>query len=243
MFNIFRRVKPRLFEVILPDFVDIHSHILPGVDDGAKNIKESVSLITEINKLGFKKVIGTPHTYPGLYNNDRKSIKESFKKIIGLGNKTLNVDYASEYLIDTIIIKMAEKKTLLTLKDNYVLVEMSYLNFPNNLFEIIFELRINNYIPILAHPERYLFWYNDFSKLEKLRAMDCKFQLNMLSMTGYYGDDVVRMADKLLEKGFINFLGSDIHNLRHTDKFNDRIKIKTHLDTLIKIMKNNNIFL
>lgn len=242
IFNLFK-YKPTLRDLVEDGFVDIHSHILPGLDDGPKNINESEELISQMKKLGFSKIYATPHIYPGLYDNNKQTIKKSFDKLEKHKNKDLIIDYASEYLIETSITELAEKNTLLTLKGKYVLVEMSYVNAPYNLFEIIFQLRINNYIPILAHPERYRFWYNDFSKFEKLKKMGCKFQLNLLSLTGYYGNDVAKVSEKLIKKGYINFLGSDIHNLSHIDKFNDKVIINSKLDNLKKIIRNNDIFL
>ena len=126
IFNLFK-AKPKLKELIPDGFVDIHSHILPGIDDGAKNIKESEKLISKMYDLGFTKIYGTPHSYPGVHSNTNKSIIESFKKIENKLEKKYNISFASEYLIEKSIVKKAQEKTLLTLKDNYVLVEMSYV--------------------------------------------------------------------------------------------------------------------
>ena len=161
IFNFFKS-KPTLKELIPQGFVDIHSHILPGIDDGAQNIKESLKLISEMKKLGFSKFIATPHTYPGVYNNNNNSIKESFNKLNNeLKNKNI-LRYASEYMIDSYLIEKAAEKSLITIKDNYVLIEMSFISEPINLHEIIFEINMNGYIPILAHPERYIFLFDDF---------------------------------------------------------------------------------
>ena len=115
IFSLFKS-KPTLKELIPEGFIDIHSHILPGIDDGAKNIEESLILISEMKKLGFSKIFGTPHTYPGLYNNTNQTIFESYSKIT---NSTVNIEYASEYMIDKSIIEMAEKDLLLGLKKIY----------------------------------------------------------------------------------------------------------------------------
>ena len=151
MFN-FLKSKPILKELIPKGFIDIHSHILPGIDDGAKNVKESLKLVKQMRELGFSKLIATPHTYPGLFNNTSKTIKDSYLQLKKKSNYVENVFYASEYMVDLSLVKKAEEKSLLTLKKNYVLIEMSYFSAVNNLYEIIFQLRMNDYIPILAHP-------------------------------------------------------------------------------------------
>ena len=184
IFNLFKS-KPTLKELIPKGFIDIHSHILPGIDDGAKNLMESVELIKEMKKMGFSKIIGTPHTYPGVYNNNNNSIEKSFNKLNNeLKNKNI-LRYASEYMIDSYLIEKASEKSLLTIKDNYVLIEMSFVSEPINLHEIIFEININGYTPILAHPERYTFLFDDFKKFYNLKKMGCYFQINLLSATGY----------------------------------------------------------
>ena len=239
MFKIFKRIKPKLSELIPKNFVDIHSHVLPGIDDGAKNVEESILLLSEMKRLGFGKIIATPHTYPGLYENDNNSIETSFNLI--RDKIDVQISYGSEYMIDQSLILKAEKKTLLTIKENYVLVELSYLSAPYNLDEIIFQIQINDYTPIIAHPERYRFYHNDFEKYYELERKGCKFQMNLLSITGYYGMDVLKISEKLLEKGYINFVGSDIHNIQHINGFSRKIKIN-NLKNLEKAINNNFIF-
>ena len=136
IFNLFKS-KPTLSELIPKGFVDIHSHILPGIDDGAKNIEESMELISKMKKMGICKIIGTPHTIPGLYNNNNNTIKRSFELLKKNINIDIELDYASEYMIDYSLINKAEQKLLLPIKENYVLIEMSYISKPINLYDII----------------------------------------------------------------------------------------------------------
>ena len=124
IFNLLKS-KPTLKELIPERFVDIHSHILPGIDDGAKNIKESLELIEKMNEMGFSKIIGTPHTYKGLYENTTKTIESSYNLIKNELDDSIHIKYASEYLIDETVVEKAKKNSLLTLKDNLVLIEMS----------------------------------------------------------------------------------------------------------------------
>ena len=217
IFNLFKS-KPTLKELIPKGFVDIHSHILPGIDDGAKNIEESEYLINEMKKLGFSKLIATPHTYEGLYDNTINSITKSYNSLIKNFDKN-NISFASEYLINKKLLEFAEKKTILTLKEKYILVEMSYLDKQIDLYDILFKLQILDYIPVLAHPERYRYLHDNKKEYSRLKRAGCKFQLNLLSVTGYYGKDIVKVCNQLLEDDYVDFCGSDIHTLLHIKNF------------------------
>ena len=241
IFNLFKS-RPTLSELIPKGFVDIHSHILPGIDDGAKNIKESVKLISKMKKLGFSKIIGTPHTYTGLYDNTNDSIQNAFNNLKGDLDVDIKLDYASEYMLNNEIIYSAKNKKLLCLKKNYVLVEMSYLSPPTNLYEIIYELKVNGYSPILAHPERYLFYKNNFSEFNRLKENGLMFQANLLSSTGYYGKDVLRLLNKLLKNNLIDFVGSDIHNINHIRSFYNKVRISKKKLLEKSILKTAEVF-
>lgn len=119
-----------------------------------------------------------------------------------------------------------QTEKLLTVKDNYVLVEMSYINPPIQLYDILFDLQVAGYKPILAHPERYLFFHSNFAEYEKLKHAGCSFQLNLLSVIGYYGTNVAETAKKLLKKGMIDFAGSDVHHQHHVGGFSRRLLFK-----------------
>ena len=239
IFNLFKS-KPTLKELIPNGFVDIHSHILPGIDDGAKNSGQSVELIKKMKELGFSKIIGTPHTYPGLYNNTSDSIKKSYEKLKKKLNENINIDYASEYMLEKSIIEKARNNKLLCLKDNYVLVEMSFISEPLGLYEIIYEIKVNGYVPVLAHPERYLF-IEKMRDYKKLKKFGCFFQTNLLSATDYYGIEVRKNLDRLLRNELIDFAGSDIHNFRHISFFDNKVN-STEISELKKIIEKNNEF-
>ncbi len=240
IFNLFKS-KPTLKELIPEGFVDIHSHILPGIDDGAKNIEDSIKLIMQMKELGFEKIIGTPHTYQGLYNNSSQSIKKAYVNLMDNLNKEINIEYASEYLLDNSLIKRAQDKDILCLKDNYVLVEMSYFSEPINLYEIIFELRVNGYIPVIAHPERYIYFHNDLKTFKKLKRAGCLLQLNLLSCVGYYNSKVMEFVDLLLKNNLFDFVGSDVHNINHIKRFESKIKIEQTKKLEDCITNTNNI--
>ena len=239
IFSLFKS-KPTLKELIPEGFIDIHSHILPGIDDGAKNVEESMELISKMKKMGFSKIIGTPHTYPNLYDNSKKSIKKSFNLLASNNLKDIKIVYASEYMLDTTLIKKAQNGSLLCIKDNYVLVEMSFISEPVGLYEILYEIKVNGYIPVLAHPERYLF-YRDLKDYFKLKKFGCMFQANLLSSTDYYGKEVRRNLDRLLKKNLLDFVGSDIHHQRHITEFDMKVNCK-EISTFKKIIDKNNYF-
>ena len=224
IFNLFKS-RPNLKELIPRGFVDIHSHILPGIDDGAKNVKESMELISEMKKLGFSKIIATPHTYEGVHNNTSETIKSSYELLNSKLNQELNLSYASEYMIDNSLLNKAKNGDLLTLKDKYILLEMSYAAPNKNFHEILFQICLMGYVPLIAHPERYRFFFKDKNKFELLSNIGCKFQINLFSLIGYYGKDITKNVNFLLENDFADYVGSDIHNLHQTKNFYKKIKI------------------
>ena len=236
IFNLFKS-KPTLKELIPKGFVDIHSHILPGIDDGANNVDESIKLISGMKNLGFSKIIGTPHTYPGLYDNTNESIIKSYEQLSNKFENGIKVCFASEYLIDETIMERIKKNEILCLKDKFLLLETSFIDYPLNFYDIIFEIKLNGYIPVIAHPERYIFMHNDFKTYYKLKKMGCKFQLNLLSLTGFYGKDIRIISKKMINKNLIDFAGSDIHNLNHILQFDKKIDLK-NFDKLINILEN-----
>jgi protein-tyrosine phosphatase len=241
----FLKSKPTLAALIPNNYVDIHSHVLPGIDDGAKNLKDSQFLMESMIGFGFKKCITSPHTMANVYNNTIETIngaKNSVESELSVLAKKLDLRAASEYYIDENFVENFKANPLLTLKDNYVLVEMSFLNPPIQLHDFLFELQLAGYQPVLAHPERYSFYHANFQDFEKLKKMGLKFQLNLLSSVGYYGPDVTKASDKLLKAGFIDFVGSDIHHKQHIDSFARKISIK-ETKAFETAIENNQFFL
>jgi protein-tyrosine phosphatase len=238
-----KKSKPLLKDVIPIDYVDIHSHLLPGIDDGAKTILDSIHLITRLSDIGITQFITTPHIINSVWNNTKESIEMTYDSTIEtLNNEGVKVilNTAAEYMMDSFFFDLLKKeKPLLTLKDNYVLVEMSYLNPPLQLYDLIFEIQIAGYKPILAHPERYLFYYNNFNEFQKLKKAGCLFQLNLLSTVGYYGNVVTSITEKLLQKEMYDFVGSDVHHENHVNAFSNKILLKNHSDLSLPLSQNS----
>lgn len=243
MFSLFKS-KPTLKDLIPQGYVDIHSHILFGIDDGAKTLQDSNFLMESLKGFGFSKCITTPHTIEHVWDNTKEDILEKEKELKSLSpelTSNLKLQAASEYMMNDGFIKLFKTEPLLTLKDKYVLVEMSYINPPIQLYDILFELQLAGYTPVLAHPERYVYLHHNFSEYEKLKRAGCYFQLNLLSTVGYYGKEVCDIAEKLLKKGMIDFSGSDVHHQNHIDAFSQKVKIK-EVEPLVQAMKNNSKF-
>lgn len=224
--------------------MDIHSHLLPGIDDGAKDADNSLKLINILKSYGFSQFITTPHVLTGVWNNTREDIISTEQKTIPYlkdNGAVMPFKAAAEYLMDDTFMKLYKEQQLLTLKDEYVLVEMSYLNPPIQLYDIIFELQVAGYKPVLAHPERYVFYHQKFEEYYRLKKAGCLFQINLLSVTGYYGEAVLKTAQKLLENKLIDYAGSDAHHERHTEAFKNHVKLKK-TEPLIEALKNNSFF-
>lgn len=237
----FLKSKPKLVELIPANYVDIHSHILPGIDDGAKKISDSKFLLESMINFGFSKVIATPHTMSGVWDNTSATINEATikvqNKIPDLANQ-VSLQCASEYFLDENLMQLANQEKLLTLKDNFILVEISYLNPPIQLYEFLFELQLKGYQLVLAHPERYTFYHYNKKEYAKLKKAGCLFQLNLLSTVGYYGKHTADIADYLLKENLYNFVGSDIHNENHIASFQNKIVIKNRQNLEETIAKN-----
>lgn len=221
----FLKKKPYLTDLIPSGHIDIHSHLLPGIDDGAATVEDTLFLTRELQQLGFEQCITTPHIMSSVWENTPESIQSAFQTAqSALGNhQNILSDYGAEYLIDPAFVKLFQHGQLLTLKDNLVLVEISYLNPPIQLYDILFDLQIAGYKPVLAHPERYPYYHQKFNEYYKLKNAGCLFQLNLLSSVGYYGIEVAKAAEALIEKGLIDFVGSDVHHENHLKAFSNRI--------------------
>lgn len=241
MFDFFKKKKV-LKDLIPNNFVDIHSHLLYGLDDGAVSLQDTKSLINELQSFGFKQFITTPHTTPLVWENTKENILQQYEKVkeeLAFSESFFRV--ASEYLIDESFLKRLESERLLTLKDNFVLIEMSYINPPIQLYEIIMELNSQGYQCVLAHPERYNFYKNDYNSFKKLKSAGCLFQLNLLSSTGYYGRGITEVANYLLKENMYDFVGSDVHHQKHVKSFSAEIQLKD-IDALEKLIAKNQFF-
>jgi protein-tyrosine phosphatase len=236
--------KPTLKDLIPDNHVDIHSHLLPGIDDGARTIEDTLKLTKALQSFGINQFITTPHIIQHVWDNTHEQIVANKNNtILELEKNNIKVPFntAAEYLMDDQFVRLFQSGELLTLKDNYVLVEMSYINAPIQLYSILFDLQVAGYIPVLAHPERYLFYHNNFNEYAKLKRAGCLFQLNLLSVVGYYGSEITKIANQLLAKGMYDYVGSDVHHDKHIASFEQKVKTKD-LTPLKEAFANNQFF-
>ncbi|MDI1304436.1 MAG: histidinol phosphatase [bacterium] len=243
MFTFFKS-KPVLKDLIPDNHIDIHSHLLPGIDDGARTFQDTLRLTKALQGFGVSQFITTPHIIQYVWDNTHDQIlskKETTVAELEKNKITIPFSAAAEYLMDDQFVRLFQSGELLTLKDNYVLVEMSYINAPIQLYSILFDLQVAGYIPVLAHPERYLFYHNNFREYEKLKRAGCLFQLNLLSVVGYYGAEITKIAEQLLSKGMYTYVGSDVHHDNHIASFEQKVKIKD-LAPLKEVIANNQFF-
>jgi protein-tyrosine phosphatase len=242
----FKKKQIPLHHFLPKSFVDIHSHLLPGIDDGAKNLNNSIELITKMRSYGIKNFITTPHVLGDVYPNSTETIKSKLKEVKAELQKReildVSIRAAAEYMMDEQFSILLENDDILTLKDNFILVEMSYFNAPNNLLEIIFEIQLKGYKPILAHPERYNFYHDNFKMYNKLKKAGCLFQLNLLSLTEQYGKLVQKISHQLLKEDMYDFVGTDTHHLNHLELLKT-IGTKKNIAKINHLLENNKQFI
>lgn len=201
--------------------VDMHSHLIPGIDDGVETVEDSLEVIQQLMKLGYQKAITTPHIMGDFFKNTPENIHEGLDKV-RLALKANNIDFqleaAAEYYLDEWFLqKLDADQPLLTFGDNYLLVETSYMNRPNNLNDYLFRINAKGYKLILAHPERYLYMYDNYSGYKELYDRGVYFQVNLNSLTGYYSKGAKQIVEKLIADNMVDFLGTDCHGKRHLE--------------------------
>lgn len=222
---------------------DMHSHLLPGLDDGAETVEHSLDLLRELRTLGFSKLIMTPHVMGDFYKNTPEGIRAALAELraaaqaAGLGD--MELDCAAEYYLDEWLgRKLAAGTELLTFggEQRYLLFETSFLNEPLNLHATIFDLQAAGYRPVLAHPERYVYYYGRFAELEKLRHQyGVLLQLNLNSLAGYYSPTARQVAEKLIDNGLVDFVGTDTHHLRHTEALAHKTVVASYFRKLLAL--------
>jgi len=206
--------------------VDMHSHVLPGIDDGAKNPEESIELVKKMMALGIKKIIATPHIMADYYRNTAETINDALallKTELEKQNIDIEVEAAAEHYFDETFEGRITRGDLMTIGDNYVLFEFSFINHPPNTVQVVQKLKDLGYKPILAHPERYP--YLDIDQLKTLHEWGLLFQINTISLTGYYGKETKKAAENLIDNQLVDFISSDMHHLRHAEALKQALKM------------------
>lgn len=217
LFNFFKSKSEPEVQVDLSQLgVDLHSHLIPGIDDGAKNMEDSIQLITELKNLGYSKIITTPHIMSDYYRNTPEIILSGLDKVreeLNKRNIDIEIEAAAEYYYDEYFLDLIEKKNLISIKNEFLLFELSYLSKPTGIEEVIFKIQTIGLKPVMAHPERYPYLrINDFMKYKEA---GCLMQMNILSLTGHYGEHVRHLAHELIEYNLVDFIATDLHHMQH----------------------------
>jgi tyrosine-protein phosphatase YwqE len=224
---------------------DLHSHLLPGLDDGVQSFEEMEEIVLRFQKLGYTKLITTPHVMSDFYRNTSEVILKKRDEVnTWLANKNINIpiEAAAEYYLDEDLLKKAEEHfPLLTMGDKYLLFETNFLTEPFQLREFIFSVTSQGYKPILAHPERYIYLQDNFEKVEDLLNRGIYFQINLSSISGYYSKGAQRLAHKLIDKGWVHFIGSDCHNLQHIQRIEETVSLKYFQKAISLPILNNTL--
>ena len=219
---------------------DIHSHLIPGIDDGAQTMEQSIEMIEAFIDLGYTKLITTPHIMSHRFPNTRAILEEGLvllQKELQERNMQMEIEIASEYYLDETVMELVEQRDIMTFGKNYMLFEMSYVQPLHHLEEMVFEIKVAGYTPVLAHPERYVYMHDDFSKYERLKEKGLLFQLNVPSLGGYYSKPVQKAAKRLVDEGMVDFIGSDAHKMAHLSA----LKAVRTKKTYANIFTNNTI--
>lgn len=227
--------------------VDMHSHLLPGLDDGAETLEQSLDLLRGLRGLGYRKLVMTPHIMGDFYRNTPEGIRGALVTLQEAAAKTglddVELACAAEYYLDESFGPRLERgEELLSFggERRMILVETSYINEPFNFTEIIFNLKAAGYQPVLAHPERYTYLYGRFEELLRMRDLGVLLQVNLNSLIGYYSAGAKHVAEKLIDGGLVDLLGTDTHNVKHLENLQTKVLKSGYLAKALALPLLNN---
>lgn len=208
--------------------VDMHSHLIPGIDDGSQSMEQTIGMLLKFVELGYEKVITTPHVMQDHYPNNPKIIKEGLKEVqaeIEKLNIPISIEAAAEYYFDEFLFDKIKNREILTFGGNYVLFEFSFASKPHNVDQLIFDFKTNDYTPILAHYERYPYLFNGGPEyVQSLRDKGLKIQVNLNSLSGHYGKDIKKQAEMLINHKLVDLVGTDCHRIEHLEILEENLK-------------------
>lgn len=199
---------------------DIHSHVVPGIDDGSPSVERSVELVQRMMGWGLEKFIVTPHVTQDTFENTPDIISGAYSELqegLRQAGIEIDMDYSAEYRVDEMFVEQLEEGIVRRLHGNFLLVENSYIQEAYNLDQILFQISMKGFRPILAHPERYIYYYDKRQRYDELHGNGILFQVNLLSLAGYYGKEPKKIAEMLIEKDYVDFVGTDLHRRAHAE--------------------------
>lgn len=224
---------------------DIHAHIMPGVDHGAADVDEALELIGAQQRWGIDQIILTSHVTETTFENNPETLASGFETLSAAMKESGNpvkIAYSAEYRIDPLFMEQLGKGQIIPMPDNYLLVENSYIQEPIGLDTLLFDLKVKGYQVIMAHPERFPYYHESMSRYEALHGAGNLFQVNLLSLAGYFGKAAKKIAETLAKNGMVDFLGSDIHHMQHVDAIDQYLHSSDYrkmLPYLEKTVKND----
>ncbi|RYF87963.1 MAG: hypothetical protein EOO03_09495 [Chitinophagaceae bacterium] len=223
MFSFFK--KPVAASNYFPITTDMHSHILPGIDDGSPDVETSVALVKGLMALGLTRSVATPHVISDMYRNTPETISSALQELRDALKKEgidYTVDAAAEYMMDAAFFdKLQNGEPLLCIKDKILLTEFGWGAMPENPKQMSFAILTSGYTPILAHPERYHYFHNNNKAYHLLSELGFLLQVNLSSLTGHYGAGAMKAAKYIIKSGLCSFVGTDLHNARHLQLLQD----------------------
>jgi protein-tyrosine phosphatase len=226
--------------------VDMHSHLLPGIDDGVEDLEQALQTIRALVDLGYETLITTPHVMGGVYNNDADLIikkRDEVRAYAAQHGVNITLEASAEYFLDEVFMDLLkkDKNKLLPFGGNHILIETSFMYPSPYLDEAVFLLQASGFKPILAHPERYIYLHEDWDRYCELHDKGLLFQLNLSSLTGYYSPMVKKMARKLIDAGKVNFIGTDCHGARHIPVLQKAVKDEYYKKALALPLLNSTL--
>jgi tyrosine-protein phosphatase YwqE len=223
---------------------DLHSHLIPGIDDGSPDMETSLRLIAQLRELGYRKIITTPHVMGDFYPNTSAIILEGLQKVKEALLRTgsdMELHASAEYHLDENFDRLLKEDDLLPMPGNRLLIELSFFGEPPGMEATIFKLRTRGYKPILAHPERYAYYIGKIEKIIRIKEMGCDLQVNIPSLSGHYGESSRKWAMKLIKEGLVDYLASDLHHQGHIHLLEKTIQQKLFQDILQKYTFKNTL--
>lgn len=221
MFNFFSKSKQRLK---LPVVTDIHCHILPGIDDGSPDAATSVRLVERMQSWGIERIYASPHVTKERFENTPDTIAASYRELrsaLDQSGNGITVGHHAEYRLDDFSLGFFDLGEIMSLGDRYVMFENPFVSEAWFIDNVIFDLQVKGFTPILAHPERYSYYISNRERYRRLHDAGAKFQINVLSLAGAYGKEQRHTAEYLIGQQMVDFIGTDLHNEIHADIIDD----------------------
>lgn len=244
MFNFFNKPKA---PVSLPFTTDIHCHVLPGVDDGSPDIETSITLVKRLDEMGITRIFASPHVTKGTFENTPGRLDAALadlKQALDNEGVTIAIDRHAEYRLDDYSLSFFESGDIKPLPGDYVMIENPFVAEAWFIDRVIFDLQVKGFTPILAHPERYTYYFKNRGRYRQLHDAGAKFQINLLSLAEGYGKEQREIAEKLIEEGMVDFVGTDLHNVRHADILDEYLTSKRaarHFAALTDKLQNDRL--